>query len=116
MWSRLRFLSKPVQNHLRYMWQPISSSNSSININRYFATSLASVESAVIEQLKNAEGVEVDKVTSNCFFDEIGLDSLAEIEVLTALEEKFGITLTGEDTDEVRGVPDLVKLILSKVK
>eukprot|EP00358_Blepharisma_japonicum_P006335 CAMPEP_0202940866 /NCGR_PEP_ID=MMETSP1395-20130829/990_1 /ASSEMBLY_ACC=CAM_ASM_000871 /TAXON_ID=5961 /ORGANISM="Blepharisma japonicum, Strain Stock R1072" /LENGTH=77 /DNA_ID=CAMNT_0049635609 /DNA_START=115 /DNA_END=352 /DNA_ORIENTATION=- len=71
-----------------------------MNINRYFTTSLASVESAVIEQLKTAEGVEVDKVNAKSIFDEIGLDSLAEIEVYTALEEKFGITLGGEDTDE----------------
>ncbi|CAG9319732.1 unnamed protein product [Blepharisma stoltei] len=116
MWSGLKFLSRPIQSNLRCMWQPVSVSNWTINNYRYFASSLATIESAVIEQIKNAEGVEREKVTNKSLFDEIGLDSLAEIEVFTNLEEKFKITLTGEDTDEVRGVADLVKVILNKFK
>mmetsp|Transcript_14317 Transcript_14317/g.20925 ORF Transcript_14317/g.20925 Transcript_14317/m.20925 type:complete len:111 (-) Transcript_14317:35-367(-) len=83
---------------------------------RNFATSQADVESSVISQLKEIEGVDVEGVNSQAVFEDIGLDSLAQIEMFSALEEKFNISLSDEDTEGVKGVADLVKVIMTKLE
>ena len=86
-------------------------------ISRAFASfSQADVESAVISQVQSIDGVEGGKVNASCLFEDIGLDSLAQIEMYSVLEEKFGVTLSDDDTDGVKGVGDLVKIILDKLK
>ncbi|OMJ82854.1 hypothetical protein SteCoe_16322 [Stentor coeruleus] len=82
---------------------------------RWFSGNQATVESSILEQLRGVEGVNLSKLTSKCTFKEIGLDSLAQIEMYSSLEDKFKITLSDEDTDGVKSVPDLVKIILSKL-
>ena len=82
---------------------------------RMFSATQPEVEGAVIDQLKGIQGVDLAKLSGASSFKEIGLDSLAQIEMYSALEEKFKITLSDEDTDGVKGVSDLVKIILSKL-
>lgn len=116
MWSRLLSFSKPVNSQLRSLNRPICSNVYSY---RYFSTATvtpASVESAVIEILKNTEGVFKSKISPRASFVEVGLDSLAVNEMFSTLEEDFKITLSDDDTDGLKGIPDLVKLILSKIK
>lgn len=81
---------------------------------RLFSFSKANIETDILTRLKEVEGVNVAKLTPACTFKEIGLDSLAQIEMYSSLEEKFKITLSDEDTDGVKGVADLVRIILSK--
>ena len=81
---------------------------------RMFGMDKGSVEAEIISRLRVIEGVNTPKLSPVCTFKEIGLDSLAQIEMYSSLEEKFKITLSDEDTDGVKGVADLVKIILSK--
>ena len=81
---------------------------------RMFGLDRGNVETEIISRLRGIEGVNAAKLSASCTFKEIGLDSLAQIEMYSSLEEKFKITLSDEDTDGVKGVADLVKIILSK--
>eukprot|EP00358_Blepharisma_japonicum_P006799 CAMPEP_0202941202 /NCGR_PEP_ID=MMETSP1395-20130829/1325_1 /ASSEMBLY_ACC=CAM_ASM_000871 /TAXON_ID=5961 /ORGANISM="Blepharisma japonicum, Strain Stock R1072" /LENGTH=94 /DNA_ID=CAMNT_0049636211 /DNA_START=42 /DNA_END=326 /DNA_ORIENTATION=- len=83
---------------------------------RAFSASQSSVEQAIIERLKETEGIKIEKLSPNSSFKEIKLDSLAQIELFSYLEEKFDVTLNDNDTEGVKGVNDLVKIILGKFK
>lgn len=62
------------------------------------------------------DGIVTEKLSPSCTFEDVGLDSLAQIEMYTSLEAKFDVMLTDEDTDGVKSVGELVKVILAKNK
>lgn len=46
--------------------------------------------------------------------NDLGADSLDCVEVVMALEEKYGISITDEDAADVRTIEQLVKLVKEK--
>jgi acyl carrier protein len=69
------------------------------------------VKKIVVEQLS----VNEDQVTPEAkFIEDLGADSLDQVELVMALEEKFGTEIPDEDTEKLTTVGDAIKYIESK--
>lgn len=75
------------------------------------------IEEGVISVI--AESLNIDKskiqMKSN-IIDDLGADSLDSVEIIMALEEKFGISITDADAEGIRTVEQLVKKVEEKKK
>jgi acyl carrier protein len=61
-------------------------------------------------------GIEPDRLPEQASLaDDLGLDSLAGIELATALEDRFSLRITDEELAAVRTYGDLERLVLRKV-
>jgi len=61
--------------------------------------------------------IEKDKITMDLFIsDDLGADSLDVVEMLMTLEDEFNVTVTDEESVNLKTVGDIVKLIDSKTK
>ena len=66
------------------------------------------VKQIVVEQL----GVEESEVTlSASFVDDLGADSLDQVELVMAFEEAFGIEVPDEDAEKMTTVKDAIEYI-----
>ena len=71
------------------------------------------VKGIIVEQL----GVDEDQVTENAaFVDDLGADSLDQVELVMALEEEFGIEIPDEDAEKIARVKDAVSYITANKK
>ena len=70
------------------------------------------IKQIVIEQL----GVKPEEVKPTASFkDDLGADSLDAVELIMALEEKFGIEISHIDAEMMLTVNDVIKYIEEKV-
>ncbi len=70
----------------------------------------------VFERLKAvvAKELRVDPETitlDSAFVDDLGADSLDMVELVMALEDEFGISITDEDAQQIRTIRDAVEYI-----
>ena len=66
------------------------------------------VKGIVIEQL----GVTEDQVTEDAsFVDDLGADSLDQMELVMALEEEFGVEIPDEDAEKITRVREAISYI-----
>lgn len=66
------------------------------------------VKSVIVEQLS----VSADEVKlESKFVDDLGADSLDVVELVMALEEKFGIEIPDEEAEKISDVKDVVAYI-----
>jgi len=71
------------------------------------------VKDLIVDQL----GVDVSKVTPEAaFVEDLGADSIDIVELIMALEEEFGITISDEDAQKIRTVGDAINYIQEKLK
>jgi len=71
------------------------------------------VKAIIVEQLGvNAEEV----VPAASFIDDLGADSLDTVELVMALEEKFGIEIPDEDAEKMVTVKNAIDYIESKLQ
>ena len=71
------------------------------------------VKKIVVEQL----GVAEDQVTEDSkFIEDLGADSLDQVELVMALEEEFGSDIPDEDAEKLTTVGDAIKYIEGKQK
>jgi acyl carrier protein len=57
-------------------------------------------------------GVEADKVVEGAsFVDDLGADSLDNVELIMAFEEEFGIEISDEDATTIKTVGDAISKI-----
>lgn len=71
------------------------------------------VRAIIAEQL----GVKVEEVTDNAsFVDDLGADSLDTVELVMALEEKFGIEIPDEDAEKMTTVGEAIRYLEEKTK
>ena len=71
------------------------------------------VKAIIVEQL----GVKPEEVTpAASFIDDLGADSLDTVELVMALEEKFGVEIPDEDAEKMRTVGEAIKYIEEKAK
>ncbi len=71
------------------------------------------VKQIIAEQL----GVDEGEVTpSASFVDDLGADSLDQVELVMALEEAFGVEIPDEDAEKLRTVQDALDYIEKHAK
>ena len=71
------------------------------------------VKKLLAEQLN----IDESKITENSkVIDELGADSLDVVEMLMTLEDEFDVTVSDEESVNLKTVGDIVKLIDSKLK
>jgi acyl carrier protein len=71
------------------------------------------VKGIIVEQL----GVDEDQVTEDAaFVDDLGADSLDQVELVMALEEEFGLEIPDEDAEKIARVKDAVSYITANKK
>ena len=71
------------------------------------------VKQIISEQL----GVDEGEVTpSASFVDDLGADSLDQVELVMALEEAFGVEIPDEDAEKIRTVQDAIDYIEKNAK
>ncbi|OGV46800.1 MAG: acyl carrier protein [Lentisphaerae bacterium GWF2_44_16] len=71
------------------------------------------VKKIVVEQL----GVSEDQVTDDAkFIEDLGADSLDQVELVMALEEEFGADIPDEDAEKMTTVGEAIKYIEEKQK
>ena len=71
------------------------------------------VKGIIVEQL----GVDQDQVTEEAsFVDDLGADSLDQVELVMALEEEFGIEIPDEDAEKITRVKEAVEYIEGHAK
>ncbi|MBO4789308.1 MAG: acyl carrier protein [Lachnospiraceae bacterium] len=68
----------------------------------------------ILEILQNQLSIDVTGVTEETSFrDDLRIDSLDLYEVVTALEDEFGIEIQPEDLDGIRTVGDVIEFLAS---
>ena len=68
------------------------------------------VKGIIVEQL----GVEESEVTPTAsFLDDLGADSLDQVELVMALEEEFKLEISDEDAEKLKTVQDAITYITS---
>jgi acyl carrier protein len=71
------------------------------------------VKSIIVEQL----GVDADEVTSDAsFVEDLGADSLDQVELIMAFEEEFGVEISDDEAEKIRRVKDAVDYIEKRAK
>ena len=71
------------------------------------------VKQIIVEQL----GVDEAEVTSNAsFVDDLGADSLDQVELIMAFEEAFDIEIPDEDAEKIKTVQDAVDYVEKNAK
>ena len=74
---------------------------------------LNKVKKIISEQL----GVDEDDVTNNAsFVDDLGADSLDQVELVMALEESFELEIPDDDAEKLRTVQDAIDYIEKHAK
>jgi acyl carrier protein len=69
----------------------------------------------VREIIVNSVGCDESVITPEATVkDDLGIDSLAVVELVMALEDAFGISINEEQLKSIRTVGDIVKLVESK--
>ena len=77
------------------------------------STTAEKVKKIVVEQL----GVAEDQVTPEAkFVEDLGADSLDQVELVMALEEAFGAEIPDEEAEKLTTVGDAIKFIEEKSK
>ncbi|PUD53279.1 acyl carrier protein [Helicobacter pylori] len=79
------------------------------NNNKAFNTNLFEDIQAVIAEQLNVDAAQVTPETE--FVKDLGADSLDVVELIMALEEKFGIEIPDEQAEKIVNVGDVVKYI-----
>lgn len=74
--------------------------------------SLDQVQSKVFDVIAENLGVDRSTIkTDSNIIDDLGADSLDNIELIMECEDTFGITITEEEAETVDTVEDLIKLV-----
>jgi acyl carrier protein len=62
----------------------------------------------VVDVISTRFGIDPQEVTAQSSFNDLGLDSLSQIELATALKKRLGIEIADEDMAEMRNVAEIV--------
>ena len=73
------------------------------------------VESRIKKVITNHLGVKEDKVTENAkFIEDLGADSLDQVELVMAFEEEFKCEIPDEAAEKIITVKDAIDLVKAK--
>jgi acyl carrier protein len=74
----------------------------------FMADIIERVKKIIIEQLDVAEE---DVVPTASFVDDLGADSLDQVELIMAMEEEFNVSISDEDAEKIATVQDAIDYI-----
>lgn len=73
---------------------------------------MATVSERVIKVIAEKMGVEKEKITpETTFVNDLGADSLDQVELVMGLEDEFSITIPDEDAQKIQSVGSAVKYV-----
>lgn len=75
---------------------------------------MSSVHDSVVEVFVARFDLDPATVVPEATFDDLGLDSLSQIELATALKKRLGIVITDEELAEIAVVGDIIALAEQK--
>ncbi len=73
--------------------------------------SLELIEAGVFEVLKSAAKCKQEKLGRTATLEELGFDSLDQVELVVAMEEKFGINISDDDSLKIQSVLDAIQIM-----
>lgn len=74
------------------------------------STILEEVEGKVFQVLKSGAKCQIDKLSLNATFHDLGYDSLDSVEMVVAMEEHFGFFIKDEEAEKIETVGDAVAI------
>ncbi|MEU6222475.1 acyl carrier protein [Streptomyces sp. NPDC047042] len=75
---------------------------------------MSSVQDSVIEVFSARFEIDKESITPDATFDDLGLDSLSQLELATAVKKRLGVEISDEELSEISVVSDLVSLVEKK--
>jgi acyl carrier protein len=82
----------------------------------YDANVAAPVVDKVSQLFAGHLGISQDQLHPGTFTKDIGADSLDVVELVMALEEEFGVTISDSDFDEIKTVGDVIRYIIERMR
>lgn len=77
---------------------------------------MSEIETKVKQIIAEKLGVSEDKITpSASFVDDLGADSLDQVELIMAFEDAFEIEIPDEDAEKMRSVKDAMDYLQKKL-
>lgn len=77
---------------------------------------MSDLESKVKQIIAEKLGVNEDKVTPQAaFVDDLGADSLDQVELIMAFEDAFDVEIPDEDAEKLKSVKDAIEYLQGKV-
>lgn len=75
------------------------------------------VEQEVMKTVAECLKIDVDKITPESnFIDDLGADSLDQVELVMELENRFNVEIPDEVAEKIQKISDAVKFIEANVK
>ena len=71
------------------------------------------VDSIIMDILKKMDKCNAAKLTPTATFEEIGLDSLDQVEAVCEIEDKLGFDLSTEDAEKITSVKEAMSIFLA---
>jgi len=76
---------------------------------------VSDIEARVKKVIVDKLGVSEDKITTtSAFVEDLGADSLDQVELIMAFEDEFRVTIDDSDAEKLRTVKDALEYLASK--
>ncbi|ESP04048.1 hypothetical protein LOTGIDRAFT_110237, partial [Lottia gigantea] len=73
------------------------------------------IESRVLEVIKKYDKINAEKLTLDShFMNDLGLDSLDQIEVIMAMEDEFGFEIPDADSERLMRPKDIIQYVADR--
>ena len=69
---------------------------------------MSAIYDAVIDAISTRFQIDRSKVVPNASFDDLGLDSLSQVELVVVLKHKFGVEISDSDLERISRVSEIV--------
>ena len=99
----LRFISRNINKQVIKMFCSETPKNLTEN------EALELVESGVFEVLKGAAKCQHEKLSRSAELKDLGFDSLDQVELVVAMEEKFNVNISDEESMKIETVLDAIQ-------
>ncbi|MEU3599211.1 acyl carrier protein [Streptomyces sp. NPDC006798] len=72
---------------------------------------MSAAHDSVVEVVVARFGLDAEAVVPEATFDDLGLDSLSQLELATALKKRLGVVISDEELSELATVSDITALV-----